>query len=133
MNKNINVEASQLRSFGLIVGSVFALIALWPLVIRGHDVRLWALILSGLLVVPALILPTLLKPIYTLWMRIGSVLGWINTRIILAIGFYLVFTPMGILMRLLGKDPLHRKFSQDLTTYRVARTRRAGSHMQNQY
>ena len=129
----IEVSASQLRSFGLIVGSIFSLIAFWPLIIRGQDLRLWSLILSVLLVIPALFVPTILRPIFRVWMRIGSVLGWINTRIILAIGFYLVFTPIGVIMRIFGKDPLHLKFNSNITTYRVNRTPRACSHMKNQY
>jgi len=51
----------------------------------------------------------LLKPVYAAWMSFASVLGWINTRIILAILFYLVLTPMGLAMRLLGVDLLERK------------------------
>ena len=128
-----DVGVSQLRSFGLIVGSIFAVIAVWPLIIHGQDLRVWSLILSGLLVIPALVIPTILRPVFRVWMRIGSVLGWINTRIILAIGFYLVFTPIGVIMRIVGKDPLHRKFHSNITTYRVSRTPRADSHMQNQY
>ena len=133
IDKEKDGGASQLRSFGLIVGSVFAVIALWSVLFRGGDLRVWSLILSGLLIIPALVIPTILRPIYKVWMRIGSVLGWINTRIILGIGFYFVFTPMGVVMRMFGKDPLHRKFTPNTTTYRINRTPRPKSHMQNQY
>ena len=127
------VASKQLRSFGLIVTGIFAVIAFWPPLFHGENARIWALMVSALFAVTALALPASLRPIYTVWMRVGSVLGWVNTRIILSLGFYGVFTPMGTVMRLLGKDPLRRKFDPDVTTYRVLRSPRPGSHMQKQF
>ena len=124
-------ERKQLRSFGLVVGGVFLLIALWPL-LRGGNYWTWALILSLLMIAPALVAPALLKYPNALWMRIGHVLGWINTKIILTAMFFLVFTPMAAILRLLGKDPLHRGFS-DATTYRIPRKSRDSSHLKHQY
>ena len=133
MRKEQDVGSAQLRSFGLIVGGIFTLIALWPILLRGDDPRLWALIISGIMVVSALVVPTALGPVYRVWMRIGAALGWINTRVILGIGFYGVFTPMGIVMRIFGRDPLRRGFDATVTTYRVDRSPRPGSHMQRQF
>jgi len=133
MGKEKMVGPAQLRSFGLIVGGIFAVIALWPPLFHGEDARIWALMVSALLAVPALALPASLRPIYKVWMRVGLALGWVNTRIILSLGFYGVFTPMGIVMRLFGKDPLRREFDPDVTTYRVLRSPRPGSHMQKQF
>ncbi len=128
-----NVRPVQLRSFGLIVGGIFAVIAFWPTIFGGEGPRVWSLFASGVMVIPALLLPSILGPIYKVWMRIGAVLGWVNTRIILSIGFYGVFTPTAILMRLFGKDPIHRRFDADLETYRVGRSPRPGSHMQHPF
>jgi len=61
--------------------------------------------------------PFILRPIYVGWMKFAFVLGWINTRLILGIFFYLILTPVGLIMRLFGRDPLHRKFDRDATTY----------------
>ena len=127
------VTSKQLRSFGLIVGGIFAVIALWPLVWRGDGLRLWAVILAGLLAVPAVVFPMSLKLLYRGWMAIGEVLGWINTRIILGLVFYGVFTPFAMLMRMRGKDPMRRGWDPDLETYREVREPRAGSHMQRQF
>ena len=55
-----------------------------------------------------LVLPGFLEPVYIVWMRFASILGWINTRIILVIIFYLVFTPLGLLIRLFRIDLLER-------------------------
>jgi len=133
MEKGKEVSSTQLRSFGLIVSGIFSVIAFWSTLFHGEDARKWALIVSVLLAVAASVRPTSLRPLYKVWMRVGSALGWVNTRIILSLGFYGVFSPMGIIMRLFGKDPLRREFDPDVTTYRVARSPRSGSHMQKQF
>src|SRR4029453_19323168 len=102
-------DTKQLRSFGLIVGGIFALIGVWPAVWRGQSLRLWSFILGGILLSLALAWPMSLTHVYRLWMRVGGVLGWINTRIILSVLFYLLFTPLGLFMRLRGKDPMRRR------------------------
>lgn len=124
---------ARLRTFGLVIGGLFGVIALWPTLMRGESPRLWALLVAGLLVVPALVAPTSLRRSYEIWMRLARVLGWVNTRLILAIGFYGVMTPVGLLMRFCGRDPMRRKFEQDLETYRVLRSPRLGTHLQRQF
>jgi hypothetical protein len=79
------------------------------------------------------IIPQSLKQLHAGWMKIGHVLGLINTRIILGIIYYLLITPMGLVMRLMGKDSMHRAFAKDTDTYRVVRTQRPPHHMQNQF
>jgi hypothetical protein len=123
----------QLRSFGLIVGGIFGIIGIWPGVFRGANPHWWALSLAGLLVVPALFFPKILGPAYRVWMAIGQLLGWVNTRIILGALFYTLFLSMGFLLRLIGKDPMQRKVDPSAKTYRVPRTARAASHMQHQF
>jgi hypothetical protein len=81
------IEPKHLRSFGLTVGGIFAAIGLWPAVIRDEDVRLWAVALAGLLLLPALVRPRSLQTVYRVWMRLGEGLGWINARIILGVIF----------------------------------------------
>ena len=125
-------DTKQLRSFGLIVGGLFTLISMWPAVLRGQP-RLWGLLLGGVLVALALVLPASLARIYRLWMTVGEVLGWINTRIILGVLFYALFTPMGLLMRLRGKDPMRRTLAPEVETYRVVRQPRPSSHMWHQF
>src|SRR5919201_5825955 len=98
-------ETKQLRSFGLLVGGIFALLGVWPVVWRGQPLRLWSVILGGILMALALAWPRSLTQVYRLWMRVGEVLGWINTRIILSVLFYLLFTPVGVYMRLRGRAP----------------------------
>jgi hypothetical protein len=66
-------------------------------------------------------------------MAVGRVLGWINSRIILSIFFYMILTPVGILFRLLGKDPMRRRYDPAAGSYRQARPARPASHMRHQF
>ena len=127
------IENKQLRSFGFTVGGIFALIALWPLIVRAEDPRWWAVVVAGCLLVPAVVFPKSLTWVYKGWMALGHVLGWINTRIILGFVFYFVVTPIGIIRRLLGKDPMGKRLRPDLESYRVPRNPRPASHLRRQY
>ena len=126
-------DIKQLRSFGGMVGGIFALIGVWPAVWRGQPLRLWSLILGGVLIVLGLAWPRGLTHVYRLWMRLGEVLGWINTRLILGAIFFLLFTPLGLYMRLRGKDPMQRTLAPEAESYRVVRQPRSSSHMRHQF
>jgi len=130
---NQQPTTKELRQFGLIVGGIFSVIGLWPVIFRNEDPRLWALVLGGTLVALGTVVPQSLKQIHAGWMKIGHVLGTINTRIILGIIYYTLITPMGVIMRLMGKDSMHRLLEQDVTTYRVVRAPRPRHHMRNQF
>ena len=130
MQEKINNK--QLRSFGFLVGGVFALLGLGPMLL-GKEMRLWAVIPAGVLILLAMLAPASLGPVYRVWMKIGHVLGWINTRIILSVTFYGLFVPMGFIMRLAGKDPMRRRYEPEADSYRVPSTQRPGSHMLRQF
>ena len=98
-------ERRRLRGFGLTVGGVFAVIGLLPVVLSGLEPRVWALTASAVLGIPALAMPRLLAPVYRCWMCIGHGLGWVNTRIILGILYYLLFTPAGLLCAVSAATP----------------------------
>lgn len=123
----------ELRQFGLSVGAIFVVIGFWPLVFRGEPLRLWATGIGGLLIVCGGAVPSILAPVYKEWMRVGHILGWINTRILLGIVFYGLVTPIGIVFRLMGKDTMRQAFSESSTTYRVLRSPRPHSHMKHQF
>jgi Saxitoxin biosynthesis operon protein SxtJ len=123
----------ELRSFGLLVGGIFAVIGVWPLLVRGEEFRTWALALALLLIAPALIFPKSLGPVHKQWMKLGHVLGWINTRILLGVIFFGVVTPMGMIRRLLRKDSMGRELRSDIESYRLRRSARPASHMTKQY
>lgn len=123
----------ELRQFGLLVGTMFGVIGAWPLVFRLEPPRWWAVVVSSLLVTLGALLPGSLKPIHYGWMRVGHILGSINTKLILGIIYYGLVTPMGVAMRLFGRDSMHRVFSRDAQTYRVVRAPRPRHHMRNQF
>lgn len=117
------VEIRELRHFGLLVGGILAVIAVWPVVFRGESPRTWVLILAAALIALGLVFPRALRSVYRLWMRMGHLLGWFNTRLLLSVVYFLVMTPTGMVMRLVGRDPLDRRLG-DRPSYWVERQRR---------
>lgn len=122
-----------LRNFGLLVGSVFCVIGLWPMMFRGEAIRLWAVGIGGALILLGGVVPQSLALVYKAWMWIGHILGWINTRILLGIVFYGLITPIGFFFRVMGKDTMRQGFSAESQTYRVLRASRPRSHMKFQF
>lgn len=115
-----NLDNKMLRDFGLVTGGItvilFGLLLPWLLELN-FPVWPWAIAVA--LWSCALIYPRLLSYVYRGWMAIGSVLGWVNTRIILGLVFYVVIMPIGLLMRLFGKDQLALKLSDKEKSYRI--------------
>lgn len=126
-------DTKQLRSFGILVGGIFGAIGLWPVLVRGGHPRLWAVAVGVALLLPAVVVPRSLAPVYQVWMAIGHLLGWVNTRIILGAVFYGLITPMGVAMRLGGYDPMRRTSGPGAETYRVVARPRPGVHMRRQF
>ncbi len=123
----------ELRIFGLFVGSVFLVIGLWPLIRHDEGPRVWAICLGGGLVGLGGAFPWILKPVYAVWMKLGHLVGLINTRIILGIVFFGLITPIGLAMRLFGWDAMRRGFDNDSPTYRVICRPRPRAHMKHQF
>jgi len=127
------ITKKQLRSFGLTVGGVFALIGVWPVILRGQDPRWWAVVLAACLLVPAVVVPTALFWPHKGWMALAHILGWVNTRIILGLVFFGLVTPIGAIRRWLGKDPMGQQLHPEAGTYRISRQPRPPSHLTKQY
>jgi len=127
--KGKQVTIKDLRNFGLIVGGIFGLIAFWPLVVRGQQIRIWAISVSVALLVPAIVAPSTLEPVHRVWMKVGHVLGWINTRILLGIVFYGIVTPIGFFARLFGKDSMTLHVKEPVESYRRPKEPRPATHM----
>ena len=127
-------DKSELRKFGYITGGIaavlFGIVLPW---LFGHGYPMWPWIIAGILWVWATIAPSTLMPVYKGWMAIGHVLGWINTRIILGIIFYLMFLPVGMVMRLFGKDPMARKIDNSISSYRVVHAIPRKNHVEKPY
>lgn len=87
------------RKFGLFLGALFIAAGLLPL-LRGGPMRLWAEAVGVAIAAVALAVPMAIRPVYWVSLKVGGVLGWINTRILLSVLFYLIFTPVGLILRL---------------------------------
>ena len=118
-----------LRSFGLLMGGVFLIVAVWPLVFHGESLRVWASLIAVVFGVMGMVFPKGLGPLHRVWMKIGEKLGWINSRIILSLLFFGMFTPMSFVMGLLGKRPLQLGYDPRANSYRVVKKARAVDHV----
>jgi len=114
------IKGSSNRSFGIVFAFVFAVIGLLPLVFGG-SVRVWALTVGGLFLLVALAVPAMLAPLNRAWLRVGLLLHRIVSPLVLGIMFFLVITPMGLLMRALGKDLLRLRFDKQSSSYWIDR------------
>lgn len=115
-----NQKQSSDRFFGLTFFVVFLIIALWPL-LRHGPIRLPFLGIALAFLGIALIAPALLGPLNRLWLKFGALLHTITSPIILGIMFFLVILPIGLIMRLLGKDFLRLKFDNSASSYWIRR------------
>ena len=120
MNLNNNTKISSNRSFGILFFIVFFITSLWPLISRG-DIIYWALIASLIFLVLGVLNSKLLTPLNKLWIKFGIFLGAIVSPIVMGIIYFIVLTPIGALMRFLGKDLLRINKSKSLTTYWINR------------
>ena len=105
-----DVKIGSNRSFGIVFFIVFLLISIYPL-INNEDIRIWSLLVSIIFLVLGIINSNILSPLNKLWFKFGILLGKIISPIIMGIIFFLVVTPIGLLMRLIGKDVLNLKYS----------------------
>lgn len=115
------VKQASDRSVGVVFTVVFALVAAWPLK-DGGEPRLWAAGLAAALLALALAWPRGLHPLAVVWLGFGALLHRIVSPIMLGVMFFGVFMPMGLAMRLAGKDPLRLKREPDSASYWIART-----------
>jgi len=103
--KKVSVKISSNRSFGFVFFVVFLVISLWPLKSQG-DLRLWAFILSLIFLVLGVLNSKFLTPLNKLWYKFGILLGTIVSPIVMGVVFFIVVTPIGLIMRFFGKDVL---------------------------
>ena len=117
-----NVPQKTLREFGFLIGILFPFLIGWALpLIGGHSFRTWTLWLGIISLILAISKPRLLIYPYRAWMKLGHILGLVNSRIILGLVFLIVLQPIALIMRIFGHDPLRtKKFAQK--SYRELKT-----------
>ncbi|MDJ0731368.1 MAG: SxtJ family membrane protein [Crocosphaera sp.] len=115
------LDKKGLGDFGLLTGAIIALLFGLALpLLWGYNLPLTPWIIGGTLAIVALFIPQSLAPIYQGWMRVAQVLAWVNSRVILGLIFFIIVTPMALIMKIIKRDPLKRKFEFRLETYRVS-------------
>ena len=108
-----NIEnKSTNRSFGLVFFVVFFIIGLYP-IFYSEDVRAWSLIVSFIFLILGFFNSKILTPLNNLWFKFGIILGKFISPLVMGIIFFFVVTPIGLLMRFIGKDVLNLKFNKD--------------------
>lgn len=137
MKQTLNKQ--ELRQFGLMFALVlallfgllipwfrfgFAAVSSWPL---------WPYFASAAIATWALIHPSSVRYLYAPWMKFAAIAQWVNTRLIMLLLFYLVMLPIGLLLRLFGKDSMHRRFEADTDSYRIESEKPAPDHMEKPF
>ena len=125
-----DVKINSNKSFGIVFSIVFFLIALYPLTYYG-EIRVWSGIVSLIFVVIALFNSKILAPLNKLWFKFGIFLGKIISPLVMGMIFFIVVTPIGILMRILKKDLLNLKFNNN-KSYWIEKSE-PKSKMKNQF
>ena len=116
-----DIDSKGLRKFGITTGVIIVILfaVFFPWVFDAATMPAWPWVVACVLWVPALFVPDTLHPVYVTWMRVGHAIGWVNTRIILGLVFYIMILPMGLIMRMFGNDPMERKIDKSASSYRV--------------
>ena len=120
LERSETVQGSSNRTLGLTFGAVFLIVGLYPWAF-GRPVRWWGVVASASFVLLALAAPGVLGPLNKAWTRLGLLLHRITSPIVLGIMFFVVVTPTGFLMRLLGKDVLRLRMEPDAPSYWIER------------
>lgn len=118
--RDLNLSGKNLRKFGLFVGGIFLLIGLY-MEYRHIDTE-WRYVFVGvgvMLMVLGATYPQSLKYVYRFWMGIAFTVGWLVSRVLLAVIYYLVVTPIGLIMKLLGKNPVAMHFDREAESHWV--------------
>ena len=118
------------KSFGIVFFIVFFLIAIYPL-LKQEDVRIWSLIISSIFLILGLLDSKILYPLNKIWFKFGILLGKIVSPLVMGIIFFIVVTPIGLLMKLLKKDLLNLRFNKH-NSYWVEKNE-PKSKMKNQF
>ena len=130
MSNMNNKSISSNKSFGIVFFVVFLIIALYPL-LENESVRVWSIIVSVIFLILGLLNSTILSPLNKVWFKFGIALGNFVSPIVMGLVFFIVVTPISIIMRVLKKDLLNLKKSNK-KTYWIERSR-IESKMKNQF
>ena len=130
MIKN-KIKNSSNKSFGIFFSFIFLIISFYPL-LNHNEIRNWSLIVSLIFLILAFLKPSFLTPLNNAWSKFGILLGNIISPIVMGIIYFVVVTPIGIIMRILKKDLLNLKKNEKINTYWIEKGD-SKSTMKNQF
>jgi len=118
MNKNIS--NNNLKTFSLIWSFIFFLITIYP-IFFGFDIRIWSFFPAIVFAIIAFFKPVMLKYFYIVWVKLGNIIGSIISKITMLILYFFIFTPVSIILKLLGRDLLNKKIILNKKSYWLSR------------
>ena len=116
------IKMSSNRNFGFVFFIVFFIISLWPLT-NENPLRVWSIIIAIIFLILGLMNSKLLTPLNRLWFKFGILLSHIVSPIVLGFVFFIIITPTGIIMKMLGKDLLNKKYDDAKKSYWINRSK----------
>ena len=126
MNNKSNIKMGSNRSFGLVFFVVFLILGLWPIK-SGGDINIFLILISLIFLFLAIIKSKFLTPLNKLWFKFGMKLGALIAPIVMGVVFFLVVTPIGIIMKITGRDLINKKINKNIKTYWLNRKKAVGS------
>ena len=114
------------RSFGLLFFIVFIAVGLWP-IIKGEEANIYLILISLFFLIFGLINSKILSPFNKAWIKFGEILGLIIAPIIMALVYFIILTPISLIVRMFGKDLLGLKFMKKQDTYWIKRVKKLGT------
>ena len=116
------IKTSSNRNFGLVFFFVFLIVSLLPL-LKEEPFRIWSIVISIIFLILGLMNSKLLTPLNKLWFKFGLFLGSIVSPIVMGVIFFLVITPIGFFMKIIGKDLLNNKYDNKKKSYWIDRSK----------
>ena len=130
--KALDTSSKEIRKFGLVIAIALGVIGSFVYFKSGNfDVAGWLWGIGLLFLILGFILPSILRPVYRIWMLLAYFIGGIVSRVILTVLFYVVLTPTGLVLRLFGKDVLDQRFEKDRESYWIKKD--LSDHTKDQY
>ena len=120
------IKMNSNRNFGLVFFIIFLILGLWPIT-NGEEIRIWLILLAFIFLILGIMESKLLSPLNRLWFKFGMMLGAIVAPIVMGAIFFIVVTPIGIVMSIIGKDLLNKKHDKKKETYWIKRIKPTGS------
>ena len=120
MRLKSKIKTSSNRNFGLVFFIVFLILGFWP-IINGGEIRIWLVVISLIFLVLGMMKSKLLTPLNKLWFKFGMILGAIVAPVVMGAVFFLVVTPIAIVMKTMGKDLINKKYNKKKETYWITR------------